>query len=180
MTKELLTKGDSAKAYASGGWPIIPLHTREGAGECSCGKPGCKVGKHPRIKAWEVASCDPATVEGWWKLWPDANIGLRLDGLIVFDMDGAEGLESLAALEAEYGTLAPCARQRSGSGGWHYLFEAVPGIEKRIKFRPGLDLLTGPGSYIVCAPSLHASGKRYEWTDETNPLSQHRDHIRVE
>jgi hypothetical protein len=113
-------------------------------------------------------------VAAWWKQWPDANVGLRLDNLIVLDVDGAEGLESLAKLEAEHGILDPPVRQRSGSGGWHYLYEAVPGVEKRIKFRPGLDLLTGPGSYVVAAPSLHASGGRYEWVDEHSPLSAHR------
>ena len=113
----------------------------------------------------------------WWKQWPTANIGLRLGGLIVLDVDGTEGLESMAALEAEHGILDSCVRQRSGSGGWHYLFEGVSGIEKRIKFLPGLDLLTGVGSYIVAAPSLHASGGRYQWVDGASPLSMHRDQI---
>jgi len=156
---------------------VLPLHEPQGSG-CSCGKPDCgKPGKHARVREWQKASCDPATVAAWWKQWPNANIGLRLDGLIVLDVDGAEGFESLAAMEAEHGILDACARQRSGSGGWHYLFEAVPGMEKRIKFRPGLDLLTGAGCYIVCAPSLHASGGRYEWVDEHSPLSAHRDKI---
>ena len=70
----------------------------------------------------------------------------------MLDVDGAEGFESLAAMEAEHGILDPRARQRSGSGGWHYLFEAVR-AEKHMKFRPGLDLLTGPGCYIVTRTS---------------------------
>jgi hypothetical protein len=166
-----------SSVYARNGWNVIPLHNPQGSG-CSCGEPSCgKPGKHARVREWQKASCDPATVAAWWEQWPNANIGLRLDGLIVLDVDGAEGLESLATLEAEHGTLDPCARQRSGSGGWHYLFEAVSGTEKRIKFLAGLDLLTGAGCYIVAAPSLHASGGRYEWVDEPNPLSVSRDSI---
>ena len=115
-----------------------------------------------------------ATVEGWPQ-WPDANIGLRLDDLTVLDVDGAEGLASLAALEAEHGTLDPRARQRSGSGGWHYLFEGVNGLIKHLKFRPGLDLLTGAGCYIVTEPSVHATGGVYTWTDAPSPLAARRD-----
>jgi hypothetical protein len=177
ITAQPMSMGEWATAYAANGWRIFPLHTPQGAG-CSCGESGCKVGKHPRISNWQnAASCDPATVAAWWKQYPDANIALSLDNLACLDVDGAEGLESLAKLEAEHGILDPAVRQRSGSGGWHYLFEAVPGVEKRIKFQPGLDMLTGAGSYIVAAPSLHASGGRYEWVDEYSPLSAHRDSV---
>ncbi|MBZ5621025.1 MAG: bifunctional DNA primase/polymerase [Acidobacteriia bacterium] len=156
---------------------MLPLHEPL-VSRCSCGNSDCgKPGKHARVREWQKATCDPATVAAWWKQWPNANIGLRLDGLIVLDVDGAEGFESLAAMEAEHGILDACARQRSGSGGWHHVFQAVEGVEKRIKFRPGLDLLTGAGCYIVAAPSLHASGGRYEWVDEHSPLSAHRDQI---
>jgi hypothetical protein len=118
-----------------------------------------------------------ATVEGW--PWADANIGLRLDDLTVLDVDGAEGLASLAALEAEHGTLNPRARQRSGSGGLHYLFEGVNGLTKHLKFRPGLDLLTGPGCYIVVEPSVHATGGVYTWTGAPSPLTARRDNIEL-
>ena len=176
-TKDFAALSDHALAYSRGGWNVIPLHSAQG-GTCSCGAPECgKPGKHARVREWPKLSCDPATVAGWWKQWPNANIGLRLDGLTVLDVDGAEGWESLAAMEVERGILDACARQRSGSGGWHYLFKAVSGVDKRIGFRPGLDLLTGPGCYICCAPSLHASGGRYEWVDQYSPLATHRDQI---
>ena len=64
-----------------------------------------------------------------------------------------------------------------GTGGWHYLFKAVESVKTARGFRPGLDLLTGAGSYIVVAPSLHASGGHYEWTDEPHPESCARDTI---
>src|ERR1035441_2506091 len=49
---------EAAMAYMLNGWQVFPLHIPEGTG-CSCGKSDCKVGKHPRIKAWEQAFCDP-------------------------------------------------------------------------------------------------------------------------
>lgn len=178
--KNVKTQSQWAAAYALAGWCVIPLHNPLAGGGCSCGDPECsKPGKHARVREWQKVVCDPATVAAWWNQWQDANIGLRLDRLIVLDVDGAEGLESLEALQAEYGPLDPYACQRSGSGGWHFLFQDVPGIEKRIKFRPGLDLLTGAGCYIVAEPSLHACGGRYLWVDEVSPLTEHRDRIHL-
>lgn len=170
-----VTMAEYAATYARLGWKVLPLYEPQGF-SCSCGQNCGKPGKHPRMRDWQTASCDPGTVAEQWVIWPTANIGLRLDGLIVLDVDGPEGLASLAALEAEFGLLDPCARQRSGSGGWHYLFEGVPGTVKRIKFRPGLDLLTGAGCYVVTEPSLHATGNRYQW-DAVTPLELHRNQI---
>ncbi len=168
---------DVAATYARNGWPVLPLHEPQGSG-CTCGHEGCKVGKHPRIPEWQKTACDLGTVEQWWAQWPTANLGLRLDNLIVLDVDGPEGMASLDALEQEHGQLDRRAYQHTGSGeGLHFLFEAVPGIEKRVKFQPGLDLLTGSGSLIVVEPSLHASGYRYKWDGQSSPLSMHRDEI---
>lgn len=167
---------DVAIQYAQNGWNVIPLHSPQGSG-CTCGKECGKPGKHPLIPKWQEASCDLATVEGWWTQWPDANIGLRLDGLIVLDVDGAEGADSLAALEQQHGMLIAGAQQRTGSGSWHYMFQAVEDVGKRIRFMPGLDLLTGAGAYIVVEPSLHASGGSYHWVDASNPATAHRNEI---
>jgi len=39
--------------YASRGWPVVPMHSPQGDGSCSCGKDDCpNVGKHPRIRDW--------------------------------------------------------------------------------------------------------------------------------
>jgi hypothetical protein len=171
---------DIALKYARNGFSVIPLHTPGGSGGsgCSCGESGCKVGKHPRIAEWQRTSCDEATVAGYWQQWPDANIGLRLDDLIVLDVDGPEGADSLAALEQQHGMLIAGAQQRTGSGGgWHYVFQAVEGVGKRIRFMPGLDLLTGAGAYVVVEPSLHASGGSYHWVDALNPATAHRSEI---
>ena len=165
--------------YARNDYRILPLHTPTAA-SCSCGKPECgKIGKHPRIGDWSSqASCDVETVAGWFTRWADANIGLLLDDLVCLDVDPKSGgFESLAALEAEFGTLPRQSRQRSGSGGFHYLFDTCEGAKIARGFRNGLDLLTGKGCYIVVAPSLHASGGRYEWINGPHPLDTPRYRI---
>ncbi|MDR3430048.1 bifunctional DNA primase/polymerase, partial [Silvimonas sp.] len=167
---------DIAVKYVQNGFAVIPLFETQGDG-CSCGKSGCKVGKHPRIAEWQRASCDEGTVAGWWTRWPHANIGLRLDDLAVLDVDGPSGFDSLDALEKRHEILFAGAEQRTGSGGKHYLFQAVEGVGKRIGFRTGLDFLTGSSSYIVCEPSLHASGGTYHWVDTLNPANAHRDKL---
>ncbi|HZT32678.1 MAG TPA: bifunctional DNA primase/polymerase [Bryobacteraceae bacterium] len=168
---------DIAIQYARNGWSVIPLHSPQGSG-CSCGSADCgKPGKHARVREWQKASCDPDTVAAWWQQWPDSNIGLRLDNLVVLDVDGTEGADSLAALEQQHGPLVARAQQRSGSGGWHYVFEAAEGVTKHLKFRPGLDLLTGAGCYIVVDPSQHASGGNYRWVDTESPANTPRPQL---
>jgi P4 family phage/plasmid primase-like protien len=178
ITKDFQLIGDYAAAYTRGGWRVFPLHTPLSSG-CSCGTADCsKIGKHPRIADWQhAASSDPATVAAWWEQFPEANIGFLLDGMAVLDVDPRHGgFESLLALEEKYSRLERIARQESGSGGAHFLM--APGELKAPiarGFRPGLDLLTGTGCYIVVEPSRHASGGHYQWADKPHPLLTDRD-----
>ena len=103
MAEETNLIKEQALAYAKAGWWVFPLHTPQGS-RCSCGQTDCNAGKHPRISNWQYdASSDPAAVAGWWETWPNANVGLRLDNLLVLDVDGAEGLQS--SLERAYDPL---------------------------------------------------------------------------
>ena len=91
----------AALDYATRGWRVIPLHSPT-AGGCSCGKTGCEhAGKHPRTKnGSKDGSSDPKTTREWWKLWPDANVGIVTgpeSGFFVLDVDGEQGERSLAA-----------------------------------------------------------------------------------
>jgi hypothetical protein len=98
-----LTELDCAQAaqvYAALGLPVVPMHTAQPGGRCSCPDPACPdPGKHPRLRGWQrLATTDPALVGEWWRRWPDTTLGLatgrRFD---VLDVDGGQGVEALRA-----------------------------------------------------------------------------------
>jgi hypothetical protein len=172
-----MTNAEAAVRYARNGWPVFPLWPIVD-GRCACGNCS-KPGKHPRISGWEQHACDLSSVEAWWRQWPDAGIAVRLDNLFVLDLDTHDannGFESLAALEQENrANLHAVVTAHTGGGGEHQLFQGVEGVHKSIGFRAGLDLLTGPGCFIVAAPTVHATGSAYRWCDEVlNPLTTPR------
>jgi len=156
--------GRAAQTYAALGFPVVAMHAPRPAGGCTCADPACsEVGKHPRLAAWpRLAASDPATVRGWWRRWPDANLALatgrRFD---VLDLDGDQGVEALrAALHiAPWEHPGPVAR--SGGGGWHLLY-APSGLGNRVKLLAGVDW-RGQGGLVVAPPSRHPSGGRYAW-----------------
>jgi len=118
------------------------------------------------------ASADPAQVARWWSMWPEANIGIvcgAVSGLVVLDVDGSEGEESLKALEAAIGPLPETVEALTGKG--RHLYFAHPGVEIRPSagvLGPGMDV-RGDDSYVVGPPSLHYTGRRYEWEVAHHP-----------
>jgi hypothetical protein len=120
-------------------------------------------GKIPRTRnGFYDATTDADVITGWWRTWPRADIGIRTGGgLWVMDVDPRSGGDaSLLCLEGKYGELRTLT-VRTGGGGLHFYFAGdlptgkVPGY-------PGLDV-KGEGGYVVAPPSMHASGRRYEW-----------------
>jgi hypothetical protein len=164
----------AALEYAGRGWPVIPLHAPEGD-VCSCGDPGCQnVGKHPRtLHGVKDAIRDKATIRGWWKQWPKANIGIATgarSGIVVLDSDPRhDGDTSLRGLEQEHGLVPEGPRVRTGGNGTHFYLKH-PGtmVRSRSGIAPGLDV-RGDGGYVVAPPSRHASGKRYRWAKGARP-----------
>ncbi len=166
---------DAALDYAARGWCVLPLHSPDATllGGCSCRNPECgkSIGKHPRIRDWLVnATTDSEIIRKWWRMWPDANIGIATgNGLLVLDVDvDHDGAETLAALERLHGELPPTPTVLTGSGGLHiYLRAWGPIANTAGKLGPGLDT-RGDGGYVVAPPSLHVSGKRYRWIEEAS------------
>jgi hypothetical protein len=92
---------------------------------------------------------------------PDANVGVvtgAVSGVVVLDADGPEGLASLKALN----TPATTWLARTGKGLHQWFAHPGVAIGNRAGLRPHLDV-RGDGGYVIAPPSLHASGRRYEW-----------------
>jgi hypothetical protein len=144
--------GQAALAYAAHGVPVLPLR-----------------GKLPRIPkragghGVHDATCDPDTIEAWWRRWPEANIGLRCG--IAFDVIDVEvaGRRSLELLLAEHGG-EPIGgpRVRTGSGGWHLYVEPT-GLPDKVGVLAHVDYRAAD-RYVVAPPSRHpTTGQPYQW-----------------
>jgi putative DNA primase/helicase len=178
---------DAALSYAAKGWPVVPLHTPTVRKQCDCGKPDegegrcTSPGKHPRLtKGLNQASTEEDVIRKWWSMWPNANVGIRTGlgepphwgPLAVLDIDDHHGGgESLSALmvDMDLDVFTPCAL--TGGGGMHLLYLAgdLEIHNSASVLGKGLDV-RGVGGYIVAAPSLHASGKRYRWSPGASPF----------
>jgi len=166
----------AAGAYASRlNWPVIPVYSIIGRG-CSCGVADCSSpGKHPRTRhGLHDATKDAAQIGKWWRRGQETNIAIptgEASGFFALDVDPRHGgHEALQELERRHGALPHTARQITGSGGEHVLFRHVPGVRNSVgKLGPGLDI-RAEGGFIVVAPSLHLSGRRYAWSVDHHPI----------
>jgi hypothetical protein len=115
---------------------------------------------------------DEKVIRQWFEKDPRINIGLAMGGplnLVCVDIDPRNaGDATLYDLEEAHGPGAfPVTfEQNTGGGGWHKLYRLPEEIKPKTgelkgKLGPGVDI-KGAGGYIVAAPSMHASGRRYE------------------
>lgn len=159
---------EAALSFAAKGWRVIPLHTFAD-GMCTCESKTCtSPAKHPlTYSGVHDATTDEATIERWWTEADIANVGIATgNGLLVLDIDAKHsGLESLAQLEGEHGSLPATPTVSTGGGGRHYYFQLPNGmtVGNRAGLADGIDI-RGDNGYVVAPPSLHASGSRYQWT----------------
>jgi hypothetical protein len=86
-------------------------------------------------------------------------------GILVLDVDGKQGEESLIQFEQRGSRHLPDTYTvRTGGGGQHLYFLWPEGADVRnsqSRIAPGLDI-RGRGGYVVAPPSLHANGSLYE------------------
>jgi hypothetical protein len=167
---------------AGRGWAVLPTWPMRN-GRCACGNPECpSPGKHPLGRlvphGLKNATTDEGTLRGWWQEWPDAGIAIATgaaSGIDALDIDGELGEDSVQRF-----ALPDTVVQRTGGGGRHVLFRYREGLRNRVRFAPGLDIRTD-GGYIVVAPTLHASGRRYAWAEHPNdkPVADWPDELYV-
>ena len=142
-----------ALRYASLGYYVFPV--REGT-------------KRPYIEEWQNrASKEPAQIREWWRQHPKAGIAVHCgrSGLAAVDVDPRNGGdETVKRLEHDLCPLwdMDCAIAQTGGGGVHYVFRMPEGARLPAKLGPGVDLLHG-NHYFIVEPSVHPSGRRYEW-----------------
>ena len=161
-----------ALRYAAIGWAVFPLHTFI-RGRCSCGKADCNApAKHPIAalvpRGRNDATTDPEKIKSWWKRHPEANIGIatgRESGILVVDIDDNGAIP--------LGALPDTIEQITGGGGRHVVYRRPEGgryiSNTTTAGIVGVDS-RADGGYIVAAPSLHRSGRRYEWEASGDPF----------
>lgn len=160
---------DTALAYASRGWHVVPCHNINGQW-CSCTNPDChSPGKHPRTKnGLKDATTNAETIRDWLTKWPKANIAIRtgaISGVVAVDVDLPDGPQTIHALQQQHDELPASPVNITGSGGQQLIFEH-PGftVRNRTRLADGIDF-RGDEGYIIVAPSNHVSGGSYHWLD---------------
>ena len=150
---------DTAVSYAKRGWEVFPLMHRSKR-------------PFPRSKGLLEASSNPQLAEKIWTRFPNANIGIRTgrgSGLAILDIDGPQAYTLLKARGFEI----PETLTSITTHGRQYLFKHPGGEEDLINRtnmagskteKTGIDF-RGDGGYVVAPPSIHPSGKPYEFED---------------
>jgi hypothetical protein len=158
----------AAKTLISVGFKVVPLTMGE-RGVAGSGK------KPLTAHGVKDATNDIATFKRLIPAAVDCNIGVATgsaSGVIVIDVDPRnDGLREFKGLIKRYGLLPPTLTCETGGGGRHYYFRAPDGGMTKKLLAPGVDLLA-EGCYAVAPPSLHSSGKRYQWLQDRGPGSQ--------
>lgn len=158
----------------------IPLEVRAAAGRGFRLFPVEAGGKRPLISGWqEAATSNIAQLEAWTHQYPACNWGLATgaaSGVVGIDFDGAEGRASLADLERQGFTLPATLTVNTGrtDGGEHRYYRPPSGVEIRNdqsgKIGAHIDV-RGKGGFVVCPPSVHASGNLYHFIDPSAPIA---------
>ena len=145
----------AALRYAALGYRVFPCKPR---GKKPLTTHGCK-----------DATTDAKTIQSWWQRWPNANVGIACEGVLVIDVDPLDdgsvnpwlNVEPGASLRYADGPLAVTPR-----GGRHFWFRAP----KNVTLKPGtsqiaehVDHRVGAGSYVVVPPSIGENGSAYAW-----------------
>lgn len=163
---------DAALYYAALGWPVLPLHSVDQAGRCTCGRSDCaRPAKHPVAhlvrQGVRDATTDTDQIRRFYAREPLLGVGIATGVVDVLDVDPRHGgSDSIRRLMEEEPATREVLREtvavRTGSGGLHYYVAHHPGAVNRVGGMPGLDYRTD-GGYVVAPPSQHASGMRYAW-----------------
>ncbi|MCG3128278.1 MAG: hypothetical protein CHACPFDD_03156 [Phycisphaerae bacterium] len=138
--------------YAELSYPVFP---------CALGRKA-PLTEHGLLEA----TTDAEQITAWWTQYPDANIAIRTDGLVVIDIDG-DGNAWLADDPAKLAELNVAPLSLTPRGGRHCYFRQPGGRAWRStagRLAPHVDTRAN-GGYVLVAPSA-VEGKPYHWQDE--------------
>ena len=142
---------------AARGWPTFRLGYRQ------------KI-PLPHTRGFLDATTDIDTLVEWFgdeKHDYSFNIGFSTggsSGIVVVDIDGEAGAESIEFLQQEGGVLPVTAAVSTGKGK-HLYFKMPDHVDippSAGKVGLGIDI-RGTGSYVVYPPSVHPNGEVYKW-----------------
>ena len=134
---------DAALAMAARGLRVFPLQAM--------------TKDQPLIKDWpEWATSDEALIRKAWGKFPDANVAILCDDMIVIDVDvkgGKPGMASLIDLDLNLDTFTV----KTPTGGLHVYFTG-PNVKNSVgRIGPGLDIRSRHG-YVVAGGSKTVQG----------------------
>lgn len=115
-------------------------------------------GKQPLTpRGFKDATKDLEQVAIWWRVQPEANIGLAIpEDLAVIDVDPRNG----GAVPAQL----PRTRMASTAGGGYHLYFRIPRTARlRGQMAPGVDVKRGGKGYVLLPPSSIAGAGAYAW-----------------
>ena len=162
---------DSALALAKTDFRILPAYGITSDGKCQCGNPKCdSQGKHPAVKGWKTwATNDADKIREYWQKHPGRNPAVATGkGVVVLDVDGETGMESLRKLEEEYGALPPTQCVLTGRGRHLYFHTSLHLQNSTSDLGDKLDI-RGDGGLVIGAGGHHINGHTYEWEPGHSP-----------
>jgi hypothetical protein len=113
------------------------------------------------------ATDDPVIIERWFRSNPDFNIAIatgEASYVFVVDVDDLEAEAELRKLESRHGALPPTPETITARGR-HLYFEWPGRVVRNSAGRLGAGLdVRGESGYVLAPPSVHPSGRRYEWS----------------
>ena len=170
-----MSRRDAALTYTERGWLVFALSAgKSPLANCR----DCRDGAHRTPAEMEACTCltchgfyaatlDMDRIDAMFMGHPDRLLAIRtgkVSGIAVVDVDPPEGLDTMRDLVAE-GLLPETCAQRTGSGGWHLLYEHPGGYVMSGAGKLGKKIDSkADGGYIVAAPSIHPrTGEPYAW-----------------
>jgi len=150
--------------------PILPCFgILNGICTCKRGAQCPSPGKHPLMFRWQMlASCDKDVIKGWLSgNGKPVNLAIRtgtrnsLNGkyLVGTDLDLVD--HPMKEKLSQYSTTVT---QQSGSGGAHAFYWSEVPVRNSVQLIDEKMDIRGSGGIIVIAPSMHITGRPYEFT----------------